>query len=62
MDTIGAGDNFASGFIAALLEGKNLGNAHALPMQRWLIGSKRRNHHRRKKHKAGRAMAGEDQG
>ncbi|MGG7418250.1 PfkB family carbohydrate kinase, partial [Escherichia coli] len=24
IDTIGAGDNFASGFIAALLEGKNL--------------------------------------
>lgn len=36
IDTIGAGDNFASGFIAALLEGKICVNAHALPMQRRL--------------------------
>lgn len=34
IDTIGAGDNFASGFIAALLEEKRCVNAHGSPMRR----------------------------
>ncbi len=59
IDTIGAGDNFASGFIAALLEGKNLRECARFANATAAISvPKRRCHHRRKKQKAGRTIAG----
>ncbi len=49
IDTIGAGDNFASGFISALLEGKPLRSARCLPANGRNIGTERGCHNGREK-------------